>query len=89
MGGRTMPYDPARRVFTTSTYREFIEGRYLVTGHCYAPGCQHGAALDLKALVARHGVNAEFRKDRLRCSKCGSRNVQIRISCDMTRAAGR
>jgi hypothetical protein len=88
MGGRTMPYDPVRRVFATSTYRDFIEASHMVTAHCCASSCQHNAELDLNALAARFGMDAEFRKDLLRCSRCGSRNVQVRISFDMVRAAG-
>ena len=78
-----MPYDPARRVFTSSTYRDLIEASHTVMAYCYAHGCQHSARLDLRALAARHGMDAEFRQDRLRCSKCGGRKVQIRLSFEM------
>lgn len=40
-----MAYDPARRVYISSTYRDLIGAShvYMVMAHCYARGCQHSA----------------------------------------------
>jgi hypothetical protein len=83
-----MPYDSVRRVFTTSTYRDFIEASHIVTAHCYERDCQHSAGLDLSALAGRFGMDAEFQQAMLRCSRCGSRKVQVSISFDMAKRAG-
>lgn len=80
-----MPYDPARRVYTSSTYRDLIEASHMVAAYCDERGCQHSARLDLNALATHHGMDAEFHRERLRCSKCGGRNVQIRFSFEMPR----
>jgi len=68
-----MPFD---------TIRDLIEDESEVWAHCSAP-CHHPARLDLHALGARLGYDFEVSHDsltpKLRCSKCGSARVTIRL----------
>jgi hypothetical protein len=75
-----MPYDPSRRAFVLSHYRDFIESGLSIAAYCYQPECQHRVTLDLKALAARFGLDVPFDRHKLRCSACGSWNVQVRVS---------
>jgi 2-hydroxychromene-2-carboxylate isomerase len=61
-------------------YRDFIESGLSIAAHCYQPGCQHRVTLDLERLAERFGMDTPFDRHKLRCSACGSRNVQVRVS---------
>jgi hypothetical protein len=74
-----MPYEPGRRGFTLRTIRDFIDCNYWVAAHCYAWPCGHSAQLDLVSLGKRFGYDVDLPRGRLRCSRCGSGNVSIRI----------
>ncbi|MDZ5697836.1 hypothetical protein [Chelativorans sp. M5D2P16] len=69
---------------TVSTIGDVIDGDYTLTACCYRFGCNHRAELDLEALATRLGRSHSFRhKDltpKLRCSKCGSKNIGQRLS---------
>lgn len=72
---------------TYSTLQSYREGRYGLWASCAAgPTCTHFADLDLDRLIARFGPDFDVvaRKpellDHLRCSRCGSRQVEIRIA---------
>ncbi len=81
-----MPHIPDQRVFITRTFRDYLDDCYSVAAYCYNLKCQHSARLDLEALAARHGLDTVFDYKRLRCTRCGSRTTQIRISFDMDKA---
>ena len=80
-----LPYDPERRAFTLTTFRDFMDDGLVVSAHCYARACGHKALLDLQVLAARFGIDSTFDRRKLRCSACGSRNVQIRVSAEIRR----
>jgi hypothetical protein len=80
-----MPYDPNRRAFVLRTYADYLDASYSVSAYCYDLACQHRAALDLRALANRCGMDAEVDWRRLRCTRCGGRNVQVRVSYEIKR----
>lgn len=76
------------------TIQQAIDDNDTISAVCDAYGCHHHRELDLKALRDRlgpdHGVMHDDLTPLLRCSKCGSRNVSIRVSPNAaTRAGGR
>jgi hypothetical protein len=75
-----MPYDPDRRAFVLRTYADYLDASYSVSAYCYDLGCQHRATLDLRALADRFGLDAAVNWRRLRCTRCGGANVQVRVS---------
>jgi hypothetical protein len=75
-----MPYDPERRAFVLRTYADYLDASYSVAAHCYDLGCQHHGVLDLHALAERFGIDSDVNWRRLRCSRCGGANVQVRVS---------
>jgi hypothetical protein len=78
-----MSYDPDRRAFVLRIYADYLDASYSVSAYCYDLACQHRAALDLRALADRYGMDAEVNWRRLRCTCCGGRNVQVRVSYHM------
>jgi hypothetical protein len=81
-----MPHIPDQRVFITRTFRDYLDDCCSVSAYCYNLECQHAARLDLEALADRHGLDTVLDHKRLRCTRCGSRKTQIRISFDMDKA---
>jgi len=63
------------------TFAELVAARYRVTAYCGVQSCVHSQDLDLEALSARFGPDAPAMADdikpKLRCAKCGSRDVSL------------
>ena len=61
------------------TFQKLIDSRFTVTAYCNAQYCHHNKELDLVALRDRFGPDgpamAADLKPKLRCEKCGSRDV--------------
>ncbi len=64
-----------------NTIQELIDGGYTLTAHC---PCHHRQKLDLEKLKAKLGPDhSTLHVDlahKLRCSKCGSKNVGLILS---------
>ena len=52
--------------------------------YVYCQACPHYSRLNVPGIIARHGniELAPFRQ-RLRCAACGSRDIQLSISCSV------
>lgn len=65
------------------TIQNRIDEGERVSVHCHNPLCTHGAYLDLHALRDKlgsdHGAMHDSLVPKLRCSRCGSKNVGIII----------
>lgn len=63
------------------TFQALIDARHGVTAFCNDVACVHSQELDLPALAARFGADAPAMasdlKPKLRCAKCGSRDVSL------------
>lgn len=74
------------------TIGDLIDGDYGLTACCEAGGCYNSADLDLDALARRLGRDHSSMHDSLtpllRCSKCGSRKIGIRISANASQKFG-
>lgn len=46
--------------------------------YCEAKGCDHSAEMPLTDAVARWGETTRLDEVTLRCSQCGSRNIEVR-----------
>ena len=66
------------------TIGDLIEHRHSLAVHCNAPGCHNYKKLDLQALGERIGFDHSYLKPdlapRLKCSRCGSKNVSLSLS---------
>ncbi len=65
------------------TIRGRIDGDYEIWAYCEGRLCTHGKRLDLKAVGEKLGfdhstMHADL-SPKLKCSKCGSKKVSIRI----------
>ena len=74
------------------TIADLIDGDYGLTACCEAGGCYNSADLDLEALARRLGRDHSSMHDALtpllRCSKCGSRKIGIRLSANASQMFG-
>jgi hypothetical protein len=64
-----------------NTLGKHIDRGERIAAYCYAEGCHHSAWLDLPAIAEKLGRDHSVmhRKLPLRCTKCGSRNVSLRL----------
>jgi hypothetical protein len=69
------------------TVSKLIEERMSVRAYCDAHGCSHRREVNLEALRDRLGPDAPAMAidlaPRLKCTRCGSRNVSLIYSPDM------
>lgn len=67
-----------------NTLGAIVDGDYSLTAYCYDMECQHSAALDVEALAKRLGrEHGSMRWDlvpKLRCTKCGGKDVGLRLA---------
>lgn len=66
-----------------NTFGALIDGRYKLGAFCNNPDCRHDAQLDLPALAERLGrEHSTLHNDlahKLRCSKCGGKNISLQL----------
>lgn len=71
-------------MLSTQTIGDFLEHDLLIAVHCNARGCSRYVKIDLEALGKRIGYDTDVYVDsfrrRFKCSKCGSRDVDFKIS---------
>lgn len=69
---------------TINTLGAILDGDYSLRACCYSLKCQHNATLDVEALARRLGRDhSSMHWDlipNLRCSKCGGKNIGLRLS---------
>ncbi|MBN9067267.1 MAG: hypothetical protein J0H60_12645 [Rhizobiales bacterium] len=74
------------------TFQRLIDERMMVTAYCHNSACNHSQRLDLEKLRDRFGPDAPAMHDdivpKLRCAKCGSKKVDIRLSPDPAKVPG-
>ncbi len=65
----------------TGTIGALIDNRYSLWAYCFAKGCHHGQEFDLEELAAKlgrdHGAMHNDLVPKLRCAKCGSKDVGL------------
>ena len=74
------------------TVQALIDGGMEITAYCEDPDCRHTQPVDLVRFRDRFGPDAPMmRRDvlpRLRCSKCGGKNIDIKLSPGQTLVPG-
>ena len=77
-----MPESDPPRGITLDTLGKLADWHEGITAHCYETDCRASYSLDMATLIWTRG--RDFPSDRiasrLRCPKCGSRNIGIRVS---------
>jgi len=68
---------------TLGTIAALIEHGNTLTAVCYNSTCGHSGDLDLRALAERlgpdHPIQHRYLAPKLRCSRCGSRSIGLRL----------
>jgi hypothetical protein len=77
-----MTYDPVRRLHTTETLGDLIEGQIELYMWCYP--CERNALADLTDLAMRYGVDARIAAVTAAstCKVCGKKPMAIRMVHD-------
>ena len=74
------------------TIQGLIDGRMNVRAHCHNPRCHHSQDLDLGKLKTKLGPDAPAMADdlipKLRCAKCGGKDVGLIYSPDPSKHTG-
>lgn len=68
-----------------------IDDGYGMYVYCEARGCFHNKELDLRALADKFGRDTNMKQSilpKMRCTKCGSKKVSVRLIAPGTSAAG-
>lgn len=75
-----MPLNPDGSI-SISTLGDFIDEGMGITAYC--DGCHRGQSLDLERLADRlgreHGALARDLKPKLKCARCGSKNISFTV----------
>lgn len=74
----------SERSISIDTIGATIDYGYELGAHCLNADCRHWVRLDLEALAAKlgrdHPTSREALMPRLRCSKCGGKNIGLTLS---------
>lgn len=68
------------------TLGQLLDGRFIVTAHCFGQHCRHKSVLDLAGLAERLGRDFVAIGDPnplvklLRCQKCGEKDIGLIVS---------
>jgi len=76
----------------TWTFQSLIDGGMHIEAYCHSSACGHHSSLDLEKLRDRLGPDAPAMSDdlkpKLRCARCGGRNIDLIYSPDTKKVQG-